>query len=55
MRFELMTLCLQGIRSKPTELYRHIAQSGIRTHEAYAVELESTPFDHSGICAKYYP
>ena len=21
---------------------------GIRTHEAYAVDLESTPFDHSG-------
>ena len=28
------------------------AQSGIRTHEACAVDLESTPFDRSGICAK---
>ena len=47
-----MTLCLQGIRSNQLS-YIGDAQSGIRTHEAYAVDLESTPFDRSGICAKY--
>ncbi len=30
------------------------AESGVRTHEAYAVELKSTPFDRSGISAISY-
>lgn len=29
------------------------AKSGIRTHEAYAADLKSAPFNHSGILASY--
>ena len=32
----------------PTELSEQDAEGGIRTHEAVAVELKSTPFDRSG-------
>ena len=31
------------------------AEGGIRTHEAVAVELKSTPFDRSGTSAFYIP
>ena len=35
----------------PTELSERDAEGGIRTHEAVAVELKSTPFDRSGTSA----
>ena len=35
----------------PTELSERDAEGGIRTHEAVAVELKSTPFDRSGTLA----
>ncbi len=28
-------------------------KSGVRTHEAYASELKSDPFDHSGILSGF--
>ena len=31
------------------------ARGGIRTHEAEAEDLKSTPFDHSGTLAKWFP
>ena len=33
---------------KNNTLNEESGSGGIRTHEAYAIELESTPFDHSG-------
>ena len=55
MRFELMTLCLQGIRSNQLSYIGRLHRVGFEPTKHDAVELESTPFDHSGICAKYYP
>ena len=40
--------------SKAKEKEAKLAEGGIWTHEACAVELESTPFDHSGTPASYH-
>ena len=34
--------------------YTGVAGGGIRTHEAYAVDLKSTPFDRSGTPAIHF-